>query len=112
MSIVGASGVHRRQLAYEYPDTVTRELKRSQLTGSGCRPERKRDQPARDRRQVNPARPLSSVIPAERAFDLVLVAVPCDPGRARGIRFGARVRLERMKRSGGFGRRTARALSA
>jgi hypothetical protein len=28
MSIVGASGVHRRQLAFEYPDTVTGELKR------------------------------------------------------------------------------------
>ena len=29
MSIVGASGVHRRQLAFEYPDTVTVEqLKR------------------------------------------------------------------------------------
>jgi hypothetical protein len=29
MSIVGASGVHRRQLAFEYPDKVTVEqLKR------------------------------------------------------------------------------------
>ena len=27
MSIVGASGVHRRRLAFEYPDTVTGELK-------------------------------------------------------------------------------------
>jgi hypothetical protein len=28
MSIVGASDVHRRQLTFEYLDTVTRELKR------------------------------------------------------------------------------------
>jgi len=27
MSIVGASGVHRRQLAFEHLDTVTGELK-------------------------------------------------------------------------------------
>ena len=32
MSIVGASGVHRRQLAFEYPDTVTvEELKRGRV---------------------------------------------------------------------------------
>ena len=41
MSIVGAIGVHRRQLAFEYLDTATGELKVarwSHLTGSSCRP--------------------------------------------------------------------------
>jgi hypothetical protein len=31
MSIVGASGVRRRQLAFEYPDTATGQPKRGQV---------------------------------------------------------------------------------
>jgi len=31
MSIVGAFDVHRRQLTFEYPDTVTGEVKRGQV---------------------------------------------------------------------------------
>jgi hypothetical protein len=41
MSIIGAFDVHRRQLTFEYLDTVSGELKRagwSRPTGSACGP--------------------------------------------------------------------------